>query len=45
LTIVPQYNLADKDSPDNRFSTPLNEAPRITERTNELIDVINNVII
>jgi hypothetical protein len=45
LTIVPQYNLADKDSPDNRFSTPLNEVPRITERTNELIDVINNVII
>jgi len=45
LTIVPQYNLTDKDSPDNRFSTPLNEVPRITERTNELIDVINNVII
>lgn len=45
LTIVPQYNLTDKDSPDNIFSTPLNEVPRITERTNELIDVINNVII
>ena len=45
LTIVPQYDLADKDSPDNRFSTPLNEVPRITERTNELIDVINNVIV
>lgn len=45
LTIVPQYDLADKDSPDNIFSTPLNEEPRITERTNELIDVINNVIV
>jgi len=45
LTIVPQYDLADKDSPENRFSTPLNEVPRITERTNELIDVINNVIV
>jgi hypothetical protein len=45
LTIVPQYDLADKDSPDNRFSTPLNEEPRITERTNELIEVINNVIV
>jgi hypothetical protein len=45
LTIVPQYDLSDKDSIDNRFSTPLNEVPRITERTNELIEVINNVII
>jgi hypothetical protein len=45
LTIVPQYNLTDKDSPDNVFSTSLNEEPRITERTNELIDVINNVIV
>jgi hypothetical protein len=45
LTIVPQYDLNDRDSPDNRFSTPLNEVPRITERTNELIDVINNVIV
>ena len=45
LTIVPQYDLADKDSTDNRFSTPLNEVPRITERTNELIDFINNVIV
>ena len=45
LTVVPQYDLVDKDSPENRFSTPLNEVPRITERTNELIDVINNVII
>lgn len=45
LTIVPQYNLKDKDSSDNVFSTPLNEEPRITERTNELIDVINNVIV
>jgi len=45
LTIVPQYDLADRDSPENRFSTPLNEVPRITERTNELIDVINNVIV
>jgi hypothetical protein len=45
LTIVPQYDLVDRDSPDNRFSTPLNEVPRITERTNELIDVINNVIV
>jgi hypothetical protein len=45
LTIVPQYDLVDKDSPDNRFSTPLNEEPRIKERTDELIDVINNVIV
>jgi hypothetical protein len=45
LTIVPQYDLVDKDSPDNRFSTPLNEEPRIRERTDELIDVINNVIV
>ena len=45
LTVVPQYDLVDKDSPENRFSTPLNEVPRITERTNELIDVINNVIV
>jgi hypothetical protein len=45
LTIVPQYDLKDQNSPDNRFSTPLNEVPRITERTNELIDVINNVIV
>ena len=45
LTIVPQYDLTDQNSPDNRFSTPLNEVPRITERTNELIDVINNVIV
>jgi hypothetical protein len=45
LTIVPQYDLTDRDSADNRFSTPLNEVPRITERTNELIDVINNVIV
>jgi hypothetical protein len=45
LTIVPQYDLVDKDSPDNRFSTPLNEVPRITERTNELIEVINNVVV
>jgi hypothetical protein len=45
LTIVPQFDLKDKDSDENRFSTPLNEVPRITERTNELIDVINNVII
>jgi hypothetical protein len=45
LTIVPQYDLTDKDSPDNIFSTSLNEVPRITERTNELIEVINNVIV
>jgi hypothetical protein len=45
LTIVPQYDLTDQNSPENRFSTPLNEVPRITERTNELIDVINNVIV
>jgi len=45
LTIVPQYDLVDRDSAENRFSTPLNEVPRITERTNELIDVINNVIV
>lgn len=45
LTIVPQFDLKDKDSDENKFSTPLNEVPRITERTNELIDVINNVII
>jgi hypothetical protein len=44
LTVVPQYNV-DPASSENRFSTPLNEIPRITERTNELIDVINNVII
>lgn len=44
LTIVPQYD-ADPTSSENRFSTPLNEIPRITERTNELIDVINNVIV
>jgi len=44
LTIVPQYDLTNLDSPDNRFSTPLNEVPRITERTDELIEVINNVI-
>lgn len=44
LTIVPQYS-NDANSPDNIFSTPLNEVPRITERTNELIDVINKVII
>lgn len=45
LTIVPQYDLTEQNSPENRFSTPLNEVPRITERTNELIDVINNVIV
>ena len=45
LTIVPQYDLTNKDSDENRFSTPLNEVPRITERTNELVDVINNVIV
>ena len=45
LTIVPQYDLTDQNSAENRFSTPLNEVPRITERTNELIDVINNVIV
>jgi hypothetical protein len=45
LTIVPEYNTTDKDSPENIYSTPLNEVPRITERTNELIDVINNVIV
>ena len=44
LTVVPQYS-NDANSPDNIFSTPLNEVPRITERTNELIDVINKVII
>jgi hypothetical protein len=44
LTVVPQYD-ADPTSSENRFSTPLNEIPRITERTNELIDVINNVIV
>jgi hypothetical protein len=44
LTIVPQFD-PDKDSFHNRFSTPQNEVPRITERTNELIDVINNVIV
>jgi hypothetical protein len=45
LTIVPEYNTIDKNSPENIYSTPLNEVPRITERTNELIDVINNVIV
>ena len=45
LTIVPQYDTKNKNSSDNIFSTPLNEVPRITERTNELIDVINNVIV
>jgi hypothetical protein len=45
LTIVPQYELTDQNSPDNIFSTPLNEVPRITERTDELIEVINNVIV
>jgi hypothetical protein len=44
LTVVPQYD-TDPTSSENRFSTPLNEIPRITERTNELIDVINNVIV
>jgi hypothetical protein len=44
LTIVPQYDKINKDSYNNRFSTPLNEVPRITERTNELISSINNVI-
>jgi hypothetical protein len=45
LTIVPQFDTKNKDSSDNVFSTPANEVPRITERTNELIDVINNVIV
>ena len=45
LTIVPQYDITDQNSPENRFSTPLNEVPRITERTDELIKVINNVIV
>lgn len=45
LTIVPQFDTTNKDSSDNVFSTPTNEIPRITERTNELIDVINNVIV
>jgi hypothetical protein len=45
LTIVPQFDTTNKDSSDNLFSTPANEVPRITERTNELIDVINNVIV
>ena len=45
LTIVPQFDTTNKDSSDNVFSTPANEVPRITERTNELIDVINNVIV
>ena len=45
LTIVPQYDKINKESSDNVYSTPLNEVPRITERTNELIDVINNVIV
>lgn len=45
LTIVPQFDTTNKDSSDNVFSTPTNEIPRITERTNELIDVIKNVIV
>jgi hypothetical protein len=45
LTIVPQYDITDQNSPENRFSTPLNEVPRITERTDELIKVINSVIV
>jgi hypothetical protein len=44
LTIVPQFD-SDKDSYENRFSTPANEIPRITERTNQLIDVINQATI
>jgi len=44
LTIVPQFD-SDKDSFENRFSTPANEVPRITERTNELIDYINQTIV
>lgn len=45
LTIVPQFDPKNKDSSDNVYSTPLNEVPIITERTNELIDVINNIIV
>jgi hypothetical protein len=44
LAIVPLFDEKNKESNENRFSTPLNEIPRITERTNELVDVIDNVI-
>lgn len=39
LTIVPQFD-PDKDSFENRFSTPVSEETRVKERTNELIDNI-----
>jgi hypothetical protein len=45
LQIVPLFDEKNKESNENRFSTPLNEIPRITERTNELVDVIYNVIL
>ena len=45
LTIVPLYDSVNKDSADNVYSTPLNEVPRITERTNELISSIESVIV
>ena len=44
LTIVPLYDVNNKDSLDNRFSTPLSEQAKIKERTNELISSIENVI-
>ena len=45
LTVVPLYDEKDKDSIDNKFSTPLNEKTRILERTNELVDNITNTIV